>query len=311
MIKTKISTKIIVKVLRDGVVIDELPEQKNLILRGVMDSIKDLGVYLHVGTGSAIPDFNDTSLSNFLKSSPASSWSEQASILNGSVYEKEVVNTFTFAVGDVVGNISELGVASLSSQVNDLHTRALFKDGAGDPTTITVTAQDQLVVTYFVKKHISMTPTSESLLVDGITINYTLRPCITTVGDSGSSARVPSTIYQSLTNDNLYMTVQNTNRISVDPVTFLVTELDGGGDTSPEGSHSVTLTGTGNEVIHTFTYPITTGNFQWICATFSILVGLQTNRILFQIEFDGPNYITKENNQTVQFDLKEIVSQVL
>lgn len=53
---------------------------------------------------------------------------------------------FTFAAGAADGALTELGAsAATNGQVN---TRALFKDGFGDPTVVNVAADEQLVVTY-------------------------------------------------------------------------------------------------------------------------------------------------------------------
>ena len=154
MIKTTVKGSFSVQVIRAGKVIVDLPRQSNLILSTAMSVISGLGVYLHVGTGSTAPTYSDTSLENFLTSANSPTWTDSPSVLNGSVYEKESSKIFTFALGSVVGNLSELGVALQAS--TSLQTRALFKDGVGDPTTIVVTALDQLVVTYFVTKHTSM-----------------------------------------------------------------------------------------------------------------------------------------------------------
>ena len=47
------------------------------------------------------------------------------------------------------GNLTEFGGSALSA--GTLHTRSLFKDGAGNPITITKTSSEQLVITYDVE----------------------------------------------------------------------------------------------------------------------------------------------------------------
>ena len=313
MIKTTIEGSFSVQVFRDGKQILSLPRTKNLICRGGLAILQDFGGFLHVGTGGTTPVFADTSLENFLAASTSAGWSANTSVLNGSDYEKESQAIYSFAIGSVVGNIAELGVAQSSNETAD--TRALFKDGVGDPTTITLTAVDQLVITYFVKKISSMTPTvgSISATVAGspVTIDFTIRPCIASSGDGGSSASFPASIYQTIGSTNLFMFVNDANRISVNPTTFIPTLIDGGGDTSPEGGASVALTATGSEVTHTMTFPIGTGNFQWVSATFSTSSSASVTTIFFQIEFDGPNFITKTSSDTVTFKLKEIMNQVI
>lgn len=311
MIKTKLEGSFSVKVIRDGEIINELPRHNNLILSNKMSTISIIGNNLHVGTGNTAPTYNDAGLDSQIATINGTGWTENSPTLNGSVYEKEAVNTFTFSIGAVVGNLAELGVSPSSNPTTTFHTRALFKDGAGDPTVVTVTAADQLVVTYYVKKYITMTPVTSSVLSGGNTIDYTVRPCITSVGNSGSGAQYPASIYQADSGANLYLFINDANRISVDPTTYAATLIDSGGDASPEGSSSVALTATGNEVTHTITFPISTGNFQWVAGTVATNNFSSLNSIMFQIEFNGPNYITKNNTEIVTFKLKEIVEQVV
>ncbi len=315
MINTIIEGSFSVQVIRNGKVIKELPRSKNLITRGGMDTLELFGNYLHVGTGGTAPVFADTSLEAFLAASNTSGWTSNTSILTGTDYLKEAQNIYTFDVGAVVGNLTELGVATAQSEVSDIQTRALFKDGIGDPTTITVTADDQLVVTYFVQKTISMVPfvSSISATIDGVptTIDYTVRPCISSVGDSGSGSTQPASLYQSVSTSNLYMFANDANRISVAPVTFIPTLIDSGGDSSPEGTHVVSLTATGNEVVHTMVLGITLANFVWGAATFSTTNNGSNSNVFFQIEFDGPNYITKTASDSVTFKIKETMNQVI
>ena len=309
MINTKISTKIYVKVYRDGVLFDELPVQKNLILAGQMSSLDQCGRVLHVGTGSAAPLFSDTSLVGLVATATGASWVNSTSVLNGNTYEKESSTVIDFGVGSVVGNLSELGLSGSASTGVDLDTRALFVDVLGDPTTITVTAQDQLVVTYFLTKHIAMSPVTSSVLLGGVTIDYTITPCISSFSDAGSEASYPSSIY--LGGTFMYLTANDANRISVDPITFIPTSIDTGGDITQVGVSQLLLTATGNEIIHTLTMPVGSGNFQWVAATVSDGNNPAVNFVLFQIEFNGPNYITKLNTETVTFKIKEVVEQVI
>lgn len=308
MIKTTVKGSFSVQVIRNGEVIKELPRQGNLILSAKMAVLSSFGNYVHVGTGSVAPTYSDTSLGNFLASAFAS-WNTGTPVLNVNVYEKEASAVFTFALGAVVGNLSELGVASAGG--SGLQTRALFKDVLGDPTTVTVTALDQLVITYFVTKNTSMTTTTSSVMLDGNPIDYTIRPCISAGGDGGSSAIYPSSIYQPAAGVNFYLTVNDANRISVNPTTFVPTSIDANGDLSPEGSSVVTLTGTGNTILHTMTLPIESGNFQWVAATVSTIASASFTTVLFQIEFNGPNYIVKNNTETVTFKIEETVDQVV
>lgn len=101
-----------------------------------------------VGTGTSTP----TELQTNLDSLVASTYTR--SINSGSsggtpewYYFYEC--TYTFPLGGVVGNITELGVHNGSN----LMTRALIKDELGDPTAIAVGATEQLIVIYELRKY--------------------------------------------------------------------------------------------------------------------------------------------------------------
>ena len=107
-----------------------------------------------VGTGSTPPAATDTALENQIAStgtvtdhSHSYSYDEQSDTLTFTT-----VNTRSFPLGGVVGNISEVGVdfRGLNSPWGGrfLQSRALIRDAQGDPTTISLGAEDQLVVVY-------------------------------------------------------------------------------------------------------------------------------------------------------------------
>lgn len=63
------------------------------------------------------------------------------------------ISTFvsTFAVGQIVGNVSEWGIEFNNIQTANrtvMHASALVTDGNGNPTTVQVLASEQLIVTY-------------------------------------------------------------------------------------------------------------------------------------------------------------------
>lgn len=115
-----------------------------------------------VGTGTGAPLVTDTELQSPLATSP--NGVRQSGTYSYDSGADEITTTtvmrYTFALGAVVGNLSEIGIRP--SSVSNLFSRALIVDGSGDPTTITVTADDQLIVDYTLTGMISRT------------INYTM-----------------------------------------------------------------------------------------------------------------------------------------
>ena len=104
--------------------------------------------YCQVGTDNTTPDPSDTQLGSMIAetaSANTASFSQQTSV---APFYTQVERTWTFGLGDVVGNISEVGIRSGSGTGGYLVSRALFLDGMGSPTTITVLADEQLRITY-------------------------------------------------------------------------------------------------------------------------------------------------------------------
>jgi hypothetical protein len=108
-----------------------------------------------VGTGSNNPLLTDTDLQAPVATVTTSA-ADTVSVnylydADSDSFVYTMSRTMPFALGAVVANISEVGVWSLTTSFGTnprLFSRALIKDGFGNPTTITVTAEDQLVITY-------------------------------------------------------------------------------------------------------------------------------------------------------------------
>ena len=95
---------------------------------------------LSVGTGSTIPAYTDTVLVNRLATV------ETTHIGNFLTYPWAYsIYSATFNPGTVVGNVSELGTG-LNSNGTALFSRSLIKDALGNSTTVTVLAEETLVV---------------------------------------------------------------------------------------------------------------------------------------------------------------------
>lgn len=99
-----------------------------------------------VGAGSAAPQVTDTALQSpvAFASADVSRVSESSSYTRG-WYELTV--THEFGQGQAAGNLSEIGIQHASPS-GPLWSRALILDGAGNPTTITVLADDYLTCYY-------------------------------------------------------------------------------------------------------------------------------------------------------------------
>ena len=99
-----------------------------------------------VGSGSAAPQFTDTALQNPVAFASADPVVDNES----SSYERgwyEITVRHQFGQGQAAGNLSEIGIQHTSAS-GPLWSRALILDGSGNPTTITVLADDFLTCYY-------------------------------------------------------------------------------------------------------------------------------------------------------------------
>lgn len=140
-----------IEVLRaDGSVKQSLDSFPNLITNAGLERLatsasSPFGTYCRVGTGSTPPSETDTALENQIASTTSYSLSRGVTVGEGFCWGRAV---YTFALGAVVGNISELGIGWTASSNNTLFSRALILDQFGNPTTITLLADEQLRVTW-------------------------------------------------------------------------------------------------------------------------------------------------------------------
>ena len=129
--------------------------------------------YASVGTGTATPVSTQTSLVAPVGYSAAGVF---VSIVNGTAPTYTTLQTFsyTFAQGAILGNMSEVGIGS-SITGGNLFSRALIVDGAGNPTTITLTSIDQLIVYYRLAASPPLIDYTGSISLNSINYNYTTR----------------------------------------------------------------------------------------------------------------------------------------
>ena len=157
---------------------------KNLITDAGLNSLAEgneisyASRYCKVGTSSNTPAVSDTALG--AKTGSASSSGTKTSSVQYSTtpYYSQHQTVYTFAVGAVSGNLTEIGFFSADTG-GIMWSRALIKDSGGNPTTLTLLATEQLKVTYIVRRYIPTSLTgSFTLNTNGTysTINYTITP---------------------------------------------------------------------------------------------------------------------------------------
>ena len=168
-----------ITVNRAGNTIHDTGWQKNLVLSrgldfllgGVNTSTRFAG-FCKLGTGTSTPTASQVDLDATVASKDFG-----ASVLsNGGSpdYTHFITITYAFPLGSVVGNIAEIGLAD-SASANSSTTRARILDGVGNPTTLTVTAIDQLTVQYRLGFKYDLTDATGTAVIGGTSYGYTSR----------------------------------------------------------------------------------------------------------------------------------------
>lgn len=146
---------------------------------------------VRVGSGTTAPVATQTTLVSPLASSSggqaaASAYSESAPTVVSNIWSSTITMTFQFGLGQVIGNVSEVGFALPNASAPTVHTRALVVDGNGNPTSITVTAQDQLTVIYKLTVSVPYTVQTGQVVISGVTYNYTAAKTATIAMGAGA-----------------------------------------------------------------------------------------------------------------------------
>src|SRR5690606_1745631 len=125
-----------------------------------------------VGTGTSTPVATESTLASFLASHGSSV--KGTSYNSSSPYQTTHTWTFLFNIGAVVGNVSDVGVGPQGSNGN-LASRSLIVDGGGNPTTISVLADEQIEIQYIFHLYPPLGDVQKDILINGATHSTTSR----------------------------------------------------------------------------------------------------------------------------------------
>ena len=165
------------KTLRSGDVIKNLLLD-NFFAKLIAETSPISVTTIRCGSGSAPVNASQSSLTNQLTlisgNWPSANTAGAANaVVDGSLLKANISFTFTFALGQISGNISELGInfAGTATASNTLiHSRALVVDNLGNPTTISVSTEEQLIITYTLKMEtpVADVVTTVPMLINGV-----------------------------------------------------------------------------------------------------------------------------------------------
>lgn len=163
----------------------QLADFENLITDGGLNRLGTDYIVSHaqVGSGSTAPSNSDTSLaSRVAGTSTASPVAATYGCQASAPYFGWARKIFRFAAGQATGNLSEVGVGW--SSAGDLFSRALIKDGSGNPTTITILADEVLDVTYELRLYPPLVDQAFDIVLGGVTYACLMRAAQVTNPDN-------------------------------------------------------------------------------------------------------------------------------
>jgi hypothetical protein len=161
---------------------------KNIILNQGFNYVSTNGNFakeVAVGTGNTPETVNDTTLQNFTAGT-SNSTSDTFTAQGSAPYYGSQTWSWRFGEGQATAILAEAGIGSDNTSVNgsDLWSRALIKDGAGDPTTVEVTANEWLDVSYQLRLYPGqLVDDTGSVLISGDSHDYVLRNALVTSGN--------------------------------------------------------------------------------------------------------------------------------
>ena len=172
---------------------------KNLIVDAGLDrlgtnSFDDCTGYCAVGTSGTTPTVSDTNLGTSL----AGVARNQIVFGNSSgtpVWYSFNRYSYVFPVGAIVGDVREIGF--FSALGGTMFSRSLIKDSEGQPITLTILDDEQLFVTYEVRKYVPTTSTGTfNLKINGTdtSFNYTLKAAEVDTTTSGGYWYAPNSL---------------------------------------------------------------------------------------------------------------------
>lgn len=184
-VKVRVGGIFTLQVYRDGKLRQTVGPFDNLVLNQGLDILcggiptgalnASVMTYVDVGTGTNTPTITDTTLQAPLGNYQADTSFSEATYVAGPPAYHTVTGVYTYPLGALVGNISEIGVGGgvpsggAPTRPFYLFSRALIVDGGGSPTVISLTSADQLVVTYEVRRYLDLTTNTGSIVISGVT----------------------------------------------------------------------------------------------------------------------------------------------
>lgn len=140
----------------------------------------------YAGTDSEV-DPTDTTI-NSLGSTTNKSVETLPVEFDGSVVTAKMKRVFTFGAGAISGNLSSIGLGTTGST---LFIKTLIKDISGNPTTITLSAEDQLIIEHTISHVTDSFPAASIINIDGVDHTFQLIASDYTLATNGFASFAP------------------------------------------------------------------------------------------------------------------------
>lgn len=153
----------------------------NLITDGGLNRMgtDHYGSYCLVGSGSTPPANTDTALTTFIASTD--SYTATVGAASSAPYYGWELYKYRFNQGNAAGNISEIGIGWTATNGN-LFARTLVKDAGGNPTTVTVLANEYLDVFHELRIYAPTSDVTTQVTIAGVVHDVIVRPSNVTNG---------------------------------------------------------------------------------------------------------------------------------
>ena len=140
-------------------------------------------LFARVGTGTTPPTPADTGLASPVGSVSANNVVSGSNVVSGNATDGYMVEmssrVFSWPLGAITANISEFVLTNTDSASYTPFVRSLIKDSEGTPTTITVTASDQLEIWWKLNKKwlgsTQMSDVTQSFTLNGVATDVTCK----------------------------------------------------------------------------------------------------------------------------------------
>jgi hypothetical protein len=269
--------------------LEDFGESPNMLLDGFFERFASGGLmptnwYMFVGSGATPVDSTQTQLASQVGSYVQMSVTSNNNVKVGEDYIASSTGLAEWAMGDIVGNISEVGVRIGSIIGSTVDSRALIVDTQGAPTAITVTAEDKLLISYTLKYII---PTQQHVSV----VDFLGVPTTCTLETLNALNNLFWNMEIAFANFRAYLTHSKTQELVNNPELNRTSSFSGSTVTryysSPQnGVRRVSFFANTDDVNQStgLKYVMTTGNSS-------------TSEVLLGLHFDPP--IPKDNTKTL------------